>query len=222
MDIIKSYDKLPLGRYMTICEILQDREYPDTTEGLQDQRLDVLAALAGCTRQDLERLPLPSFMELSKASAFLDNKPGERNLAGVKSLQVGAYQLTVTQRLEDITVAQYVDFQAYSQKANPLVEVLSCFLVPEGCSYGEGYDPADVQAAIREGLDVVTAAGLYAFFFDLFKNSMKAILTSLKKQCRNLPTAKARREAREATETALTRLSEIGDGLTMSQLLLKL
>jgi hypothetical protein len=78
-----------------------------------------------------------------------------------------------------ITTAQYVDFQTLAKDFPATIpELLSCFLIPEGKEYNEGYDIQEVHAAVRT-LPLPMALGYTAFFFDAFAKSMAASLTSL-------------------------------------------
>ena len=77
-----------------------------------------------------------------------------------------------------MTTAQYIDFQNFNAQGDKVTETLSCLLVPYGKKYCEDYDPAEVQAAIRQSLPVLPALHLLAFFFESCARLTRATLIS--------------------------------------------
>ncbi len=63
-----------------------------------------------------------------------------------------------------MSTAQFIDYQNYI-KNNRIEEILSCFFVPEGHSYNDGYDIENVKKDLLS-LKITDAYAL-AFFFEL-------------------------------------------------------
>lgn len=172
--IIDSYRKLPIGKYMEIvriCEVEMDEV---------DRRVRIVGILSGLTDDEVLSLPLTKFTEYSAAARFLDGPCPENLIPAVaKSYPVGGFVLVPVTDMRKITTAQYIDFQTFSKdKEHNFVEMLSCFLVPKGCDYNDGYDIMEVHEAIREEMSVAEVIALLAFFFASWMRSIRDTLYS--------------------------------------------
>lgn len=184
--MIDSYDALPLGIYERINDI--------GTSDENELTLEALAVLAGTTVDALLAMPIDDYYAIKAQGAFLLLQPEPKPIR--PRYDCGGFALVPVRRDRDITTAQWIDFQEWcKQEGEHEPETLSCFLVPEGRKYGEGYDIADVISAIREHMSVADAASLDAFFFRLSILSMAASLRSLERRMspRERATTTARR-----------------------------
>ena len=160
MKIIDSYDKLPLGVYLDIVALVEDTDLEE-----DDRQLSIIALLTGEDEDTLLKLPILDFRRLAEKARFLEEQV-PRPAAVPKVIRLGGIDLVPTTKVTKITTAQFVDYQTFAKEGHKrLVEQLSCFLIPSGCEYNEGYDIEDVQTAIRDNLTVTQAQGLAAFFF---------------------------------------------------------
>lgn len=203
MEIIDSYDKLPLGMYLEILDICDDRGMEE-----DDQQMEIISLLCGKSVDELLKTPLPEFMRYASATAFLEKKP-EMSRRGIpKEYRLGDMVLTLTTDVTKLTAAQYIDFQTFKDLGRgKMAEQLSCFFVPKGMVYSEGYDVKDVQDTIRRCLSVTDAMTLYAFFLKKFKDSIRAMLIYSALMLRGTrATKKVRREMREKIRQAWTAL----------------
>lgn len=181
MIMIDSYDKMPVGIYLDALAIARDFD--------EDERnLRLLALLSGTTLDAVLSRPFVEVGKDMKRLAFLAKEPAIEKTK--KAYKIGPFTLVPTLDFRKITTAQYVDFQELTKEPSEdgrVVEVLSCFLIPEGRPYCEGYDVADVQAVIRKGMPVTDAVSLYAFFFERSLASTHRLLTSSMRLLRKLP-----------------------------------
>ena len=173
-ECIDNYRDLPVGKYEEIVRIC------DTEMTEVDRKVAILSVLTGLTEDEVLNLPLPKFTEYSAKSRFLESECPENLIPGVaRSYPIGGFVLLPTTDIRKITAAQYIDFQTFSkEKESKTVEMLSCFLVPRGCDYNEGYDVLDVHKAIRDEMSVAEMLALLAFFFGRWLQSMQTTLTS--------------------------------------------
>lgn len=172
VNFIDSYSSLPLGGYLRILDLIEDKEC--APEDLQPR---ILAVLSGLTEDEVLDLPLEDYMRGARASAFLQNEPSNKFKVR-KSYECGPFRLVPVRDFRDITAAQYIDFQGFAKDGRGnFVELLSCMLVPEGKRYGEGYDPAAVHAAIRVHMNVPDGLSLHAFFLSSLVKSMRRTLS---------------------------------------------
>lgn len=208
--IIDNYRKLPIGKYLDIVDIC------NTEMDEVDRRVRIIGILAGLTDDEVLNLPLTQFTEYSAAARFLDVECPENQIPSVsKSYPVGNFNLVPVTDMRKISTAQYIDFQTFSKdKEKYFVEMLSCFLVPKGCDYNDGYDILDVHAAIREEMSVAEVIALLAFFFKSWAQSIRDTLSFSIKEIGRL-------KDKELKKKLILKIREyrdsktVGDGLPM-------
>ena len=197
--MITTYDNCPLGIYQDIERISRDKGREDI-----DKQVAILALLSGKTERDILNLPLPDYHVLAVQSEFL-GRPAPKASRPAAKYRLGDFTLVPVLDLRKLTTAQYIDFQTFApQGDDKLVELLSVLLVPEGMTYGDGYDTALVQQAIREELPVSAAISLSAFFFKSWLTLTEDTLASLETE------VKKARKIKDATKRAelLTRIEK--------------
>lgn len=209
--MIDSYDKLTLAAWEKIAA-LEGRTFEEDI----DRQVAVLAILTGMTEEEVTQLPLPEYIALVPKADFLFAEPAPSNLASLRlrRLKVGAFSLVPTTDLRKLTTAQYIDFQTLLQQKADIAVLLSCFLVPEGKEYNDGYDIGEVQDALAQHLTIPDALALRAFFLRKFSDSMDNILTSCKWAIATAP-----RKVRKAMRAKIAQLEDSrrsGDGSTQS------
>lgn len=206
--MIDNYNDLPIGKYIEISRIVRDGTLPEV-----DRQVRMLSILSGRTEDDILNAPVTDFAELSRTARFLERPPETK--PEVRDIyEAGAFRLVAVRDARKMTAAQYIDFQTFGRDAgNNIVEMLSCLLVPEGMRYNDGYDVLEVQAAIREHMDCVSALGVYAFFFESLRTLMRDILTSCRRQARKTGMAPEKmRELNARISEAMRLLRPAGAG----------
>lgn len=172
-ECIDNYRDLPYGKYEEIMRLCE--------EGMNevDRKVAILAILTGKTEDEILHLPLPTFTAYSAKSRFLEHECPENLIPAVRrTYALGGFVLVPVTDIRKITAAQYIDFQTFSKdKEKRMVEMLSCFLVPRGMDYNEGYDVLEVHDAIRNEMSVAELLALVAFFFGRFLKSTRNTLT---------------------------------------------
>lgn len=198
-NMIDSYDALPLGLYERLLSLEGDEN---------EVTLGALALLAGTSVDELTALPLEDYYKIRAKGAFLLLQPEPRPVRD--AYRVGGWELVPVRSVKRMTAAQFIDFSEWSrQEGRHGAELLSCFLVPKGMQYGEGYDVEEVIDAIRDHLPVADAVALDGFFFHL---SLRSILVSLSSLERTLtPLQRMTRTARRMRR-ALRDLRRSGAG----------
>lgn len=206
--MIDSYDKLTLRKWGELAA-LDRRTFDDDLS----RQVAVLAVLAGKSEREILSLPLPDYAALAPSADFLFTEPKPSGIArgGLRTLRLGTWELVPTTDLRKLTTAQYVDFQTMIAADASIEALLSCFLVPKGHTYCEGYEVGELHALLADTLTVPDALALKAFFLRKCAASMRAILTSCK-----LAMLAAPRKVRRAWTKALTTSPSGGDGSTPS------
>lgn len=206
--MIDNYNDLLIGKYIEISRIVRDETLPEV-----DRQVRMLSILSGRTEDDILNAPVTDFAELSRTARFLERPPETK--PEVRDIyEAGAFRLVAVRDARKMTAAQYIDFQTFGRDAgNNIVEMLSCLLVPEGMRYNDGYDVLEVQAAIREHMDCVSALGVYAFFFESLRTLMRGTLTSCRRQARKTGMAPEKmRELNARISEAMRLLRPAGAG----------
>lgn len=176
MTLIDNYAALPLGKWEEIQRIAGDVTRDDL-----ERQAAVIGVLTGGSEATALKMPIGEYAECARAAAFLGEPLSVEAVPErlADKYRVGTFGLVPVTDIRKLTAAQYIDFQELAREwAEHVPEVLTCFLVPEGREYNEGYDIAEVAAAIREAMSVKEAFGLLAFFFGAFGRSMTDTLNS--------------------------------------------
>lgn len=206
--MITGYHNLPIGKYQKTINAMMQHEDD------MDAHVAMIATLQELSPEDVYNMPLMEYHEISARYAFMMQElPPAENIKEVYDL--GNFHLVPTKDVKKFTTAQYIDYQHMVKEDNKIVELLSCLLVPKGCTYAVGYDLAEVQKAISDNLSVQDANNLSAFFLRKLKHSILPTLTYLGLQ---IMTEFPRKERKEMMNL-LWRLRSIfrsGDGLNMS------
>lgn len=204
--MINNYEALDLGRYMKIDHILH------TPQEEIDKQVQIIAILADMTEEDVLQLPLADYSAMALQAAFLGDHCEPAEVDG-KPILAGGFLLVPTSDFTKITTAQYVDFQTFVKDfPATLPQLLSCFLVPDGKKYNNGYDVAQVQEAVR-CITLPQAIGLTAFFFKRFNASIVDSVTSLAQSARKNP--RKMKELKKILQQVEMVSRDIGAGLPM-------
>lgn len=182
MKIIDNYRKLPIGKYNEIVKLCE------TEMDEVDRKVKIVGILTGLTDDEVLALPLTDFTECCAKAKFIDLPCPETLIPSVsKSYPVGGFNLVPVTDMRKVTTAQYIDFLAFSKdKEHNIVEMLSCFLVPKGMDYNEGYDILDVHNAIKEEMSVAEVLALLAFFFGSWTRSIHSTLSYSERMARRV------------------------------------
>ena len=165
------YSNLPIGKYYEILDICNS----DLSNIEKD--LAVIAVLLDVTEDEVYKLKPEEVYELQQQLKFL-SKPAKDAKKKFKKLKIADKTYKIVSKLDELNIGQYVDFQFNWNKdyLTKLPQILSIFLIPEGCKYNEGYDIVEVQQAIKDNLSIEAALNI-AFFLrrksvDLIKSRL--------------------------------------------------
>lgn len=206
---------------VTVGDIVFMREVEGLQVATEDERnMMVAARLAGMEYGDFLQLPLGEVSSLMDRLDFIYGRP--EPVKARRSYVVNGRRYDLIRDRSEMTLAQYVDFQAIQAEgfSKRPAELLAIFLVPEGHQYNDGYD-REVQAADMLDLGVREALGICDFFTRRFVKSINLITTALRlrMRLRRLTARRADRERMRALEIQMgLLLDSLGDicGLTLS------
>jgi len=204
--MITSYETLPVGKYLAICE---------ATENIQDasaRNEAIVAILNGITTDELQGWLVQDVVKAIGEASFLLSQPQKRGLA--KGYNVGGFTLVPCTDMRKMTTAQFTDYKELGKRCKDISDprMLSCLLVPKGHKYCDDYDADDVTDAIREQMCVLDALALSAFFLDSQRKYARAILFSSLNRLRRMKRMRKVAVMLKQLQTSMTS----GDGLTSS------
>lgn len=199
----KNWTQISINDYMELQEILE-------REDAVDAEIGIVALLCGVSEDEILDLPLPEYQRLRAEAQFIAQFPEVKNKAP-KSITIGDYKYDVITNMRKLTTAQYIDFQTYLKQGDDvknLPYLLSVFIVPKGCKYGDDeYNIDDLAKDIKEYLPVVTAFEMCGFFQKTFLNSIKNTLFYLE-----LKMGKAKTEKEKEVKKAIRELRSAING----------
>lgn len=187
--MITSYEQMPVGAYCKIMAAIGDKEASDS-----EKHIALLSALTGLTADQILDEPLEDFAEQTDAAGFVLVYPEPHAIRDTYTLRGVAYHPTTERR--KMTAGQFIDWNEIAGNGveDKWAELLACILVPEGKTYGNGYDIAEVAEAIRAELCILDGIALRAFFLTLCAGCVTDTLPSLERAMRR--TGSSRRERR--------------------------
>lgn len=167
---------MPITTYGKILDIIQDNSRDSI-----DKEVAMISILANKTPEEIENMPLVELRGLTSQLGFLTEKAEAVEVR--KEYKVGDFTLVPEKKITKIKSGQFISFQEFAKvyrdnnaDVKYIPYLLSCFLIPKGKTFAEGYEVEDVQEAIAEHLSIVDALSLTAFFLTLVKQSQANIL----------------------------------------------
>ena len=169
--MIDNYDKLPLGKWYMVMDILTGDDEPI------NKHIDLICVLGDYDREYVENLPISKFKALSDKIEFL-KKPIDKTGLPKDTYKLGGRKLELHTKVDKMTVAQYADYQAFIKEGDKyLAELVCVFLIPQGCNYNDGYDLTEIHQLVRDELSIQEVKNISAFFLLLSQSLIKGMLT---------------------------------------------
>ena len=130
-DIIDCWQKVSVAAYDRIVEI--QREHPtDCARYIIEELYDI---------DDAEALPMHEYAGLVAAlRAFSEEPVAESRLTGTATYTINGRVYEVDCTPSAFTAGQYIDFTNYVKNGSRLQDLLSVVVLPQGHTYGDGYD----------------------------------------------------------------------------------
>lgn len=210
--MINSYKDLTIGKYQEIRNI-------QATEEL-DVQVALLSILSDMDEDAILDLPVPQYKKMVQESTFLLKEPVVSPKCP-KKVRMNGHDYYVMSDVRKMKTSQYIDYQTYLSKNDPdnyLPYILSCFIIPEGKTYNDGYDVSMVIDEIVNFLPIEIALSIARFFFIKLQSSIKTMLTYLESKMRKMMRKEKDKTVREKMMMAKEQMSMLrtlirdGDG----------
>lgn len=150
------WSEITVNEFVQLEQILKS-EIPESY-----RTVNVVALLSNQSIDEIENLPISTFIRLSKQLDFIHTDPKYKDIEKSYKINENIYNLRAD--IAEITTAQYIDYQNYMKEENKdMCKLLSVWLIPEGHNYNDGYD---MQQVINDcGYLLLQDALGIAFFF---------------------------------------------------------
>lgn len=147
-----TWNDISIKKYLEIQDLIND-------EAITDEQKEIMVANI-IYEEDVTELSLIEYKARMLGLAFVNTTPENAKLAN--SYKVKDTKYIVKADLGVIQANQFIDFQNYA-KQHDIVGCISCFFIPDGHKYNDGYDMLKVKEDIGEL--PITVANALAFFF---------------------------------------------------------
>ena len=200
--MIDSWNKLTVGKYLEIKEIIED----DNSD--IDKSVGLLCVLGDYDEETVLDLPVVTFNRLIQSTGFLYEEPKPRPIATKYKLNNMVLEVSVD--INKLTTSQFIDYQTFVKNEKYIIDLLSVFLIPQGSTYNNGYDIDDVKKVIRDNLCILDALGISAFFLLEYQALLKSTVTYSMKQLKKMLKKEKNETRRKMLMEALKNLEESG------------
>ena len=195
--MITNYNDLPVNKYLELQDLLN--EECDELE-LQARLIGILADMS---EDEVMELSLDEYQKMVAKTSFLLDKP-KVNKCIPNKIVINKKKYDICKNVPALNVAQYIDFQTLSgqnDRDKYLPQILACFLVPEGHTYGDGkYDSDEVLNDIGNHLSIQDAVSVCFFFHQKYQRLIEGTLIYLDWKIRRMK----RKAKDEKTRTMMT------------------
>lgn len=179
LNIKSNWDEITWNEYEQIEQII------NTDIPMDYKAVHLISVLTGESIDTIENLPVTEFQKLLPVLDFIKDKPKLRSHQLEYIINGRHYEFKG--QLTDIVTAQYIDYRACMiEEEKDIVKIFSCFLIPKGHNYNDGYDIEQVKSDIGDmcWLDVRAAAFFFriqlAAFILISKSSLLKTMKSMK------------------------------------------
>lgn len=155
MKIKDKWSDITIAEYERIVDIIKGTD--DEIERLTG----VISVLSNVDEDEIEDMPIAEIARIGQKLDFLNSFDFNKN-ATYKTLVIDGETLVLS--VKDMSVAQYVDFQAtWSAETKDLARIISICYVPKGKIYNKDYDIEELIEKIRNNISIDKANSIGFF-----------------------------------------------------------
>ena len=155
MKIKDKWSDVTIAEYERIVDII------NRTDDEIERLTGVISVLSGVDEDEIADMPIADIARIGQKLDFLNSFDFNKN-ATYKSLVIDGETLVLS--VKDMSVAQYVDFQAtWSAETKDLARIISICYVPKGKTYNKDYDIEELIEKIRNNVSIDKANSIGFF-----------------------------------------------------------
>lgn len=152
----------------------------------------LISILTGLSIEEIEDLPITVYTKLASHLSFMNETPKE--VKHKTEYEVNGRVYEVHAEVDKICTAQFLDYTTYMREEQPsLRKLTSCFIIPKGHKYGDGYDMNQVLFDI--GCMQFQDVKALSFFLQLqYAAYMQISIDSMDRQMKKMKVPKKKRK----------------------------
>lgn len=155
MKIKDKWSDITIAEYERIVYII------NCTDDEIERLTGVISVLSGVDEDEIDDMPIAEIARIGQKLDFLNSFDFNKN-ATYNSLVIDGETLVLA--VKDMSVAQYVDFQAtWSAETKDLARIISICYVPKGKKYNQDYDIEELIKKIRNNVSIDKANSIGFF-----------------------------------------------------------
>lgn len=155
----RSWNDISISDWRKISEICKEESLSDV-----EKNVEVLAVLCDCTPDDVWNTEMAQLNKLMDGIGWLNSFNFNKKWSA-DSIKINGKKYKICTNVAEFSVAQYIDFQELWKKRDGNEgRILACFIIPEGCRYGEGYDVVELANLFEQRVSI-TNYNAVCFFF---------------------------------------------------------
>lgn len=155
MKIKDKWSDITIAEYERIVETIK------STDDEIERLTGVISVLSGIDEDEIADMPIAEIAKIGQKLDFLNSFDFNKN-ATYKTLVIDGETLVLA--VNDMSVAQYVDFQAtWSAESKDLARIISICYVPKGKTYNKDYDIEELIEKIRNNVSIDKANSIGFF-----------------------------------------------------------
>lgn len=155
MKIKERWSDITIAEYERIVETIK------STDDEIERLTGVISVLSGVDEDEIADMPIAEIAKIGQKLDFLNSFDFNKN-ATYKTLVIDGETLVLA--VKDMSVAQYVDFQAtWSAESKDLARIISICYVPKGKIYNKDYDIEELIDKIRNNVSIDKANSIGFF-----------------------------------------------------------
>lgn len=160
MKIKDKWSDITIAEYERIVETIK------STDDEIERLIGVISVLSGVDEDEIADMPIAEIARIGQKLDFLNSFDFNKN-ATYKTLVIDGETLVLS--VKDMSVAQYVDFQAtWSAESKDLARIISICYVPKGKTYNKDYDIEELINKIRNNVSIDKANSIGFFLLKRF------------------------------------------------------
>ena len=178
----KSWSEVSISAFEELQAFIKTLKKDDN---IYSTDIRMFSILSGVPYETLKDMDTNSYNECSRTLAFMSEPPKLYAPKTVYMLDNKPYKAYLGPA--QWTAAQFIDFKTVASNeslTHRTARIIACFMSPQDCSYGYGYDPEELVLTIAEHMSVEEALSLSNFFTIEFRAFAGATLQSLEKRLR--------------------------------------
>ena len=155
MKIKDKWSDVTIAEYERIVDII------NRTDDEIERLTGVISVLSGVDENEIADMPIADIARIGQKLDFLNSFDFNKN-ATYKTLVIDGETLVLA--VKDMSVAQYVDFQAtWSADTKDHARIISICYVPKGKTYNKDYDIEELIKKIRNNVSIDKANSIGFF-----------------------------------------------------------